>query len=342
MRGDVLDLLVSAGAAQRIDAYIAGVVPDASRTQVQRGIRQGAVTLNGQRVLRSSTRVQHGDRIVWIPSPPKPLAIVPEALPLDIQYEDDWMLVVNKAAGMSTHPGPGHSTGTLVHALLHHTGGKPITAGHRPQSEEVGLSSLYEGPHIRPGIVHRLDKDTSGLLLVAKDDVTHRKLAAQFAERTIIRTYYGIIWGVPDPSAGRIEASVGRNYRDRKKMTVVRAPHGKYAATRFRVIEPFAFSALAAFKLETGRTHQIRVHAQHMGHPILGDPAYGGRSIRCGPVTSRRKATYSRLFKQLARQALHAKDLSFVHPHSGEAVSVTAALPADMQAALDTLRRADS
>ncbi len=342
MSEEVIQLFVPDGKPQRIDVFMAGAVPGTSRARIQQSIKRGVVLLNGRLVPRPSVQVRQGDHIVWTLPKPQPIAVIPEDVPLDILYEDDYLLVVNKPAGMPTHPGPGHSTGTLVHALLYHTGGKAVTEADRLRDGEIGLSSLNEGPYIRPGIVHRLDKDTSGLLVVAKDDATHRGLAAQFEHRTIDRTYHGIVWGVPDPPEGRVESTIGRDPRHRKKMAVVAAARGKRAGTRFAVIQPLAFTALVAFSLETGRTHQIRVHAQHMGHAILGDPTYGGRTIRYGPVTSRRKATYSRLFAQLARQALHAKDLTFMHPRSGRTVSVTSELPLDMRVALDMLTRVES
>ncbi|MEX0748180.1 MAG: RluA family pseudouridine synthase, partial [Rhodothermales bacterium] len=191
---------------------------------------------------------------------------------------------------------------------------------------------------IRPGIVHRLDKDTSGLLVVAKDDVTHRGLAKQFIDRSIERRYIGILWGVPDPPQGRIEGDVGRDPRDRKRMTVVARGRGKHAVTHFEVLEPFLFTSVAAFRLETGRTHQIRVHAKQIRHPILGDATYGGDAIRYGPVTSKRKAFFANLFQRIPRQALHAETLGFVHPQSGEHIDFQVDPPEDMQYAIRRLR----
>ena len=341
MGSALVSLTVTGTCSQRIDVFMARTVPHASRAHVQEQIRRGAVLLNGRIVLRPAAQVRAGDRIDWTVPEPQPMAVMPEPVSLDIPYEDAHLLVVDKPAGMPTHPGPGHSTGTLVHALLHHTGGKTVTTGDRPGDTIIGLSSLYEGPFVRPGIVHRLDKDTSGLLVVAKNDRVHRGLAAQFEQRTIGRMYHGIVLGVPSPVEGRIESAIGRSIRNRQKMAVVASGRGKRAITKYKVVKSFAFAALVAFSLETGRTHQIRVHAQHMGHPILGDPVYGGRTLRFGPVTSRRKATYSRLFAQLTRQALHARSLRFRHPCSGEIVSVTSVLPEDMQAALDILSRVE-
>ena len=334
-----VDLKVSEDISQRIDIYLSRALEKASRTKVQRSISEGHVTLNNRPVRRSSMKVKQGDRIIWHIPAPEPLSAVPEKIALRIIFEDEHLLVVNKEAGMPTHPGPGHPTGTLVNALLNHTGGRAIASDERPQSRDIGLSSLYTGPYVRPGIVHRLDKDTSGLLVVAKNDETHLHLAAQFEQRTIQREYHGIVWGVPDPAVQRIETSIGRDPRNRKKMAV--AP-GKHAITHMEVVEPFSTTALVAFRLETGRTHQIRVHAQYAGHPILGDPTYGGRTIRYGQKTGRRKATFNRIFSILKRQALHARTLTFVHPHTKKIRMFSSTLPEDMQLTLDLLCRADT
>ncbi len=338
MSADAIVLNVPAGAPLRVDLFIAGTIPDTSRSQVQKGIKQGGVRINGQPIARPSTPVKAGDQVQWTALRPEPMLITPEAIPLDIRYEDESLLVVNKPPGMPTHPGPGHNTGTLVHALLHHVGGRAVAATDRPQDQALGLSTLYEGPCIRPGIVHRLDKDTSGLLVVAKDDVTHRRLAAQFETRTIVRTYHGIVWGTPQPPKGRIDASIGRDSKDRKKMAVVVPQSGKRAVTLYKIVEPLEWATLLAFRLETGRTHQIRVHAKHMGHPILGDATYGARTKRWASASSQRRASLKRLSGLLRRQALHAKDLKFVHPRTGETVALTTALPQDLQATLDVLR----
>ncbi len=337
----VIRLTVQDGPPQRIDVYIAAALPAASRTKVQESIRLGAVRVNDRQVRRPSVRITAGDRIAWTVPKPRLPEVEPEPIPLAIPYEDSRLLVVNKPAGMPVHPGTGHHSGTLVHALLHHTGSPSVAAHHRPKDQEIGLSSLYDHTCIRPGIVHRLDKDTTGLLVVAKDDVTHRALALQFAQRTARRTYNGIVWGVPNPPEGRLVTQIGRSPKDRRKMAVVPAPRGKRAATRYRVQRPLTHVALMAFSLETGRTHQIRVHAEHIGHPILGDPTYGGRAIRRGPTTSRRRATFRHVFSRLGRQALHAGSLGFEHPHSGQAIDVTCPLPDDMLAALQMLQRAD-
>ncbi len=330
----------------RLDVYITRFMQNASRTKVQRGIKEGRVTINDLVVKRPSHVVQPGDVIRCRVMRPPPLEVAPEAIPLTIVYEDDYLIIVDKAVGMVVHPAYGNRTGTLVNALLHHVGGGPLRLGQDDDTSDagVGLSTINAAPArpgdpaIRPGIVHRLDKDTSGLMVVAKDDVTHRALARQFEERTIERSYLGLVWGVPDPPEGLIDAAIGRDPRDRKKVAVVAPNRGKHAVTEYETAEAMAFTALLRFRLQTGRTHQIRVHARHLGHPILGDPTYDGRSIRYGPATARRRAFFNNLFKAMPRQGLHAQTLGFVHPPSGETVHFTSDLPADMQHVLDRLR----
>ena len=318
----------------RVDIFIATGVAGTSRTAVQRDIGAGCVLVNGTRVAKPSLLVQPGDVIHYYRRPKLPLNVIAEDLPLDIVYEDDWLLVVNKAVGMPVHPGAGNPTGTLVHALLHHVGCAAL-GSKGPQ--DVGLSTVYAhagAVTIRPGIVHRLDKDTSGLLVVAKDDDTHRELARQFERRTVRRSYTAIVWGAPDPASGTIDAPVGRDPRDRKKMTVVPEGRGKLAVTHYETIEELFFTARVRFRLETGRTHQIRVHALHMGRPVFGDPTYGGRTI----FATRRRKFFTNLLDKLPRQALHAGTLGFMHPRTGQQVSFRIDAPADIQEVLDKLR----
>ncbi|MDX1547836.1 MAG: RluA family pseudouridine synthase [Rhodothermales bacterium] len=331
----------------RLDVYLAREMPNASRAKVQRGIKDGRVSVGGAVVTKPSHPVQAGDRIACRILRPPPVEVRPEPIPLDVVYEDDHLLVVNKPAGMVVHPAYGNRTGTLVNALLHHVGGSALRVedeDEEPEDEDVGLSTVNAlpsraaDPSVRPGIVHRLDKDTSGLLVVAKDDVTHRGLARQFEERTIRRRYLALVWGVPQPPSGTVEAALGRDPRDRKKMAVVAAARGKHAVTHYETVEPMRHTALVRFRLETGRTHQIRVHAEHIGHPVLGDPTYGGRSLRRGPGTARRKAFFANLFEVLARQALHAHTLGFVHPRTGAALRFEAPMPEDMAHVLARLR----
>ena len=339
---------------ERLDVYLARVLPDASRAKVQRSIKEGHVRVDGAAQTKASHSVQAGETIACTLLRPPPMEAVPEPIPLDIAYEDDSLLVVNKAAGMVVHPAYGHTSGTLVNALLYHVGGAALRFDNGDEEDEdegedetdVRLSTVNArpasagDPSIRPGIVHRLDKDTSGLMVVAKDDVTHAHVARQFFERTIDRRYLALVWGVPEPPVGRIEGALGRDPRDRKRMAVVPPERGKHAVTHYETAEPLAHAALLRFRLETGRTHQIRVHAQHIGHPVLGDPTYGGQTVRYGPTTGKRRAFFHNLFAVMPRQALHAYTLGFTHPRTGAVLHFTATLPDDMQHVLEQLRKA--
>ena len=333
---------------ERLDRYITGFMANATRAKVQKGIKEGRVSVNGAVELKASYRVQAGDRIECIVNRPPPMEAAPENIPVDIVFEDEYLLVVNKPAGMVVHPAYGHRTGTLVNALLYHLGGPAIQIDEEepPDDETVGLSMINasarsaEGIDVRPGIVHRIDKDTSGLLVVAKDDVTHAHLARQFFHRTTRRTYEALVWGYPDPPAGRIENYLGRDPRDRKKMAVVPAEKGKNAITNFETIEAYNGIARLEFRLETGRTHQIRIHAAHLRHPILGDTTYGGDRIHYGIQTARRKTFFANIFKILPRQALHARTLGFQHPHTGEEAFFESELPGDMNEVIEKLRKA--
>jgi 23S rRNA pseudouridine1911/1915/1917 synthase len=340
----------------RLDIYLTGFIANATRSKVQRGIKASRVEVNGKPIKRPSYIVKPGDLIRCRINRPPPMELLPEPIPLDIVFEDHHVIVLNKPAGMVVHPGHGHRSGTLVHGLLYHVGGGAGAYEYDGDTseeddddgdneEDIGLSTVqagprYEGdPAIRPGIVHRLDKDTSGLMIVAKTDVAHVHLARQFAFRTIQRRYRALVWGRPDPAEGRVEATLGRDPRDRKRMAVVAPNKGKHAVTHYRVLEEVPYVSLLEFKLETGRTHQIRVHAQHIGHPVLGDPTYGGQTIRYGPITGHRKTLFAGIFAVLPRQALHAYTLGFKHPDSGEDMHFTSPLPQDMQVVLDQLRK---
>lgn len=340
---------------ERLDVYLTRFLHNATRNKVQQGIRDGRVDVNGETVRRSSHAVQAGDRIVCRILRPPPMEILPEAIPLRIVFEDEHLIVLDKAAGMVVHPAYGNRTGTMVHALLHHVGTGPISLDHDEEETQeddgddsaTGLSTINAAPRfdgdiaIRPGIVHRLDKDTSGLIVVAKNDVAHQKLAKQFADRTIRRRYEALVWGHPEPPQGRIEATLGRDSRDRRKVAVVPDGRGKHAVTHYDTIERFAFTSHVAFRLETGRTHQIRVHARHIGNPVLGDETYGGTRIGSGPDIARRRAFFRNLFDVLPRQALHARTLGFVHPATGEPMDFDSPLPEDIAYALSRLRDGD-
>lgn len=330
----------------RIDKYLTRFYPEASRTKIQRSIKKGHVKVNGADV-KKSYPVEPGDRIVFRLIRKPPMQAEPEEIPLDIVYEDEDLLVVNKPAGMVVHPAPGHRSGTLVHALLHHVDGATVAADDESaagRDEEVGLSMVNALPDapghpiVRPGIVHRLDKGTSGLLVVAKRDRVHGPLAEQFKEHSVDRRYRAIVWGHLDPASGTIEGAIGRDPHRRQRMAVVAEGDGKWAVTHYETIEHLAHTSVVAFRLETGRTHQIRVHTSHRDHPIVGDPKYGGQAVRYGPHTNARKSMFDRLFEELKHPALHAYRLGFIHPTTGETLQFEAKPPGEWQYVLERLR----
>jgi 23S rRNA pseudouridine1911/1915/1917 synthase len=312
------DIVVPPGKKkERLDVFLTNHVQNATRTKVQRAIEGGSVLVNGNTV-RSSHPVAPGEVIHVTLAKSPPQEALPENIPLDIVYEDAALLVVNKPAGMVTHPAYSNYSGTLVNALLYH----------------CNTLSTVNDP-TRPGIVHRLDKDTSGLMVVAKTDYAHAKLAQQFAKRTISRQYQAIVWGVFDEKKGIIETYLGRSKSDRKKMAVVK--EGKNAITEYVVLKQFPYCSLVRLKLQTGRTHQIRVHLAHVNHPVFGDPTYNGRHIVWGPGTAAQKGDVQRMLKILPRQALHAKTIGFVHPDSREKMEFDSKLPDDMAQVLAIL-----
>lgn len=304
----------------RLDRYLTDAVQNASRNKVQKAIKDKLVLVNGKPV-KASYLVQPGDEIHAEMMKPKIPDLAPEPLDLDIVHEDDALLLVNKPAGMVVHPAFGNWTGTLVNGLLHHV--KMLSAA---------------GDSERPGIVHRIDKGTSGLLVVAKTDRAHRHLAAQFYDHSITRSYWAVVWGKP-PESGFFDGNIGRSPRDRKVMTVLEPDKGKAAITHYRVLEYFDYLSLVEVKLETGRTHQIRVHFSQAGYPVFGDETYGGTSVRYGDNTGFRKQLFAKMMKQLGRQCLHAKTLGFVHPSNGEEVSFDSPLPEDFEYVLEQLRK---
>jgi len=328
----------------RLDKYLTQFYPESSRTKVQRSIKKGHVKVNG-RDASKSYRVEAGDVIVFRLIRKPPMKATPEDIPLDVVYEDDDLLVVNKPAGMVVHPAPGHRSGTLVNALLHHVGGDSVAADDEDAEEaEIGLSMINalperpDHPVVRPGIVHRLDKGTSGLLVVAKHDRAHRALAAQFKEHSTERRYRAIVWGQFDPREGTITGPIGRDPHHRQRMAVVDADRGKQATTHYRTIEEHAYTSVVEFELETGRTHQIRVHAAEENHPVLGDPKYGGQAVRYGTQGGKRRTFYERLFERMPSPALHAYRLGFEHPASGEHMTFEVDVPEDMQFVLERIR----
>ncbi len=306
---------------ERLDKFLANQIENTSRSKIEKLIESGLVLVNGQTV-KPSHKISPGEKIiVKIPKEPRP-ELEPEPISLDIVYEDDYLLVINKPAGMVTHPGHGNYTGTLVNALLYHCS----------KLSNVNVS----GGEVRPGIVHRLDKDTSGLLVVAKDDETHRHLARQFFHKTVEREYWAVVWGHFNSNRGVIEAELGRSKSDRKKFAVVEG--GKLAVTEYEVLEKFKFLSLLRLRLKTGRTHQIRVHLAYVGRPVFGDPVYGGRRIAWGGADRKKKLFVDELLKIMPRQALHEKTLGFIHPWRNEFMRFDSELPEDIAKLLDVLR----
>ena len=306
-------------AGMRLDRLLAAALPDLSRARVQALIKAGLVTRGQQTIAAPSYRVKPGQRFaLCIPSPAE---AVPEAqpIPLDIVYEDAHLIVIDKPAGLVVHPAAGHPDRTLVNALLAHCGDS--------------LSGI--GGVRRPGIVHRLDKDTSGLLVAAKSDAAHRGLARQFADHSLERAYSAVVWGVPSPTRGEIAAPIGRHPVQRKKNAVV-AEGGKPARTRYRVTKAFGgIAALVTCRLETGRTHQIRVHMSYLGHAVMGDPLYGASRRRRAPLPVDARATLS----TLGRQALHADVIGFRHPVTNAPLHFESDVPSDLGALIRCLEK---
>ena len=311
--------VAEAQAGQRLDRVLAEYLPEISRSRLKALILAGAVTSQGAALKQPAAKVTAGQRLTLLIPPAEAAEPQAEAIPLDILYEDTALLVLNKPAGLVVHPAAGNETGTLVNALLAHCG-----------DSLTGIGGVK-----RPGIVHRLDKDTSGVMVVAKTESVHAALSAAFAARDIERLYKAVVWGLPSPSSGEIEGNIGRSPRNRKKMAVL-ASGGKPSLTRYRVTRSLSggAAALVECRLATGRTHQIRVHMTEIGHPLIGDPLYGGatkaRLARLDPAA----AEAARAFP---RQALHAATLGFTHPESGERLRFVTNLPHDIEQLIHSL-----
>ena len=308
----------------RIDKYITQFIENASRTKVQKSINLGNVTVNGN-FIKSNYIVKPFDEIeIELPVPEKQ-DILPENIPLEIVFEDDYLMIVNKPAGMVTHPAYKNYTGTLVNAIMYYS-----------ETKKDRLSNLngFE----RAGIVHRLDKDTSGLIVIAKDEVTHRKLSDQFFKHTIEREYNALIWGRLHDKSGVIEKKLGRDKKDRKKVAVVSDEDvGKTAITTYEVLTEYDILSLVKLVLKTGRTHQIRVHLSSAGHPVFGDVTYGGREPHSINLTAKIKLQIKNLLEMMPRQALHAKVLGFIHPITKEKLRFESDLPADIKSVIEKL-----
>ncbi len=302
--------------SMRIDKYLFNRLEDISRNKIQNAAKAGNILVNKKQV-KPSYNIKPEDVIsIVLPHPPHEFEIIPEDIPVDIIYEDNSILVVNKAPGMVVHPGHGNYTGTLVNALTYHLKDLPS----------------YESGEIRPGLVHRIDKDTSGILVIAKTEIALNKLAKQFFNHSVDRTYHALVWGNLDKDEDEITGNIGRSRNDRMKMKVYPdGDYGKHAVTRYKVLERFDYVNLIECKLETGRTHQIRVHMEYIKHPLFNDERYGGDRILKGTTFTKYKQFVKNCFKMLPRHALHAKSLGFNHPETGKHIFFDSTLPDDMQ-----------
>jgi len=303
----------------RLDKFLTDRLPHVTRTKIQDAVAAEFIKVNGK-VVRSNYRVHPKDVVtVALPEPPRDTEVYPENIPLNIVFEDEHLLVVNKPAGMVVHPAHENWSGTLVNALVYHFSQLPEMMGN-------------EG---RPGLVHRIDKDTSGLLVIAKTESAMTALAAQFYHHTIGRTYQAIVWGEPDPNEGTINVNLGRSPKDRRiTVAIPDGSSGRHAITHYRTLKPLRYVSLIECRLETGRTHQIRAHMKYLGHPIFSDATYGGDQILKGTVFAKYRQFVENCFKLIPRQALHAKTLEFIHPATGALMRFDSELPEDFTKAL--------
>lgn len=307
-------------AMMRIDKYLTVRMEHCSRNRLQTAADNGNILVNG-RPVKSNYRVKPLDRIsIVMPYPKREVEIIPENIPLDIVYEDNDIIIVNKPAGMVVHPGHGNYSGTLVNALTYYLQNTP----------------LFQQGDMRAGLIHRIDKNTSGLLVVAKNELAHARLAKQFFDHTIIRQYTALVWGNFDQDQGTIVGNIGRSRSDRLKMAVYPdGSEGKHAVTHWRVLKRFGYVTLIECQLETGRTHQIRVHMEHIGHPLFNDERYGGDRILKGTTFSKYRQFIENCFAIMPRHALHARTLGFIHPSTGKQICFNSELPDDFKTVIE-------
>jgi len=308
----------------RIDKYLSDRLEKTSRTRIQNAANAGNILVNNFPV-KPNYKVKPGDIVqIVLPNPPREIELIPENIPINIVYEDDDVLVVNKEPGMVVHPAYGNYTGTLVNALMYHFRDLP----------------LFNTGEARPGLVHRIDKNTSGILVIAKNELALNRLSRQFFDRTTDRRYQALVWGTPDPPEGTITGNVGRNLRDRKIMQVFQdGSEGKPAITHYKILENLGYISLVECKLETGRTHQIRVHFSHIKHPLFNDEEYGGNQILKGTTFTKYQQFIKNCFRILPRQALHAKSLAFDHPVTKKRLYFDSELPDDMVQVIEKWRK---
>lgn len=307
----------------RIDKFLAARIENSSRTKIQNASEAGNILVNDKAV-KANYKVKPGDVVtVVLPHPPRDIELIPQDIAINIAYEDDDLIIVNKDPNMVVHPGYGNYSGTLVNALAFHLKDNP----------------MFASGELRPGLVHRIDKDTSGILVIAKNDLAMNKLAKQFFNRTTERRYIALVWGDMKADEGTITGNIGRNPKNRKQMFVFEdGSDGKHAITHYKVIERLGYVNLIECKLETGRTHQIRAHLKYIGHPLFNDELYGGNEILKGTTFTKYKQFVQNCFKILPRQALHAKSLAFTHPATGEWIAFDSVIPDDMQQVIDKWR----
>ena len=304
----------------RIDKYLQNKIENASRSKIQAAADNGSILANDRKV-KSNYKVKAGDIItVVLEYPPREIEIIPEDIPLNVEYEDDSFVIVNKPPGLVVHPSYGHYSGTLINALAFRYKDLPI----------------FNGNDARPGLVHRIDKNTSGLLVIAKNEEAKSKIALQFFEHTTHRRYVALVWGNFNEDEGTVTGNVGRSLKNRKVMTVFPdGEFGKHAITHYKVLQRFGYVTLVECRLETGRTHQIRVHMKHIGHPLFNDAEYGGDVILKGTTFTKYKQFIQNCFGLLPRQALHAKELGFNHPATGEFVKFVSKIPDDFKSVIE-------
>lgn len=323
---------------QRIDVFLTNRIENATRSKVQQAAENQNILVN-EKPVKSNYKVKPGDIITIVfAHPPREIELIPQNIPLDIVYEDDDLIIVNKQAGLVVHPGYGNYSGTLVNALVYHFQNLPVSKTiNIPESTEYGKQQAA----LRPGLIHRLDKDTSGIMVVAKSELAMTRLAQLFFERDIDRKYVALVWGDFKEDTGTVTGNIDRHLKDRKKMAVypLDGDIGKHAVTHYKVLERFGYVTLIECKLETGRTHQIRVHMQYIGHSLFNDALYGGDRILKGTTFSKYKQFVENCFTLLPRHALHAKSLGFVHPITGEKLFFDSDLPNDMKAVIEKWRK---
>ncbi len=304
----------------RIDKFLMNRIENATRTKIQHAAEAGNIWVNNKPV-KSNYKVKGNDVIsILLPHPPRDKELIPQDIPINIVYEDEDLVIVNKEAGLVVHPGYGNYSGTLVNALMFKFKDLP----------------LFKSGQMRPGLVHRIDKNTSGIIVLAKNEIALAKLAKQFFDRTTKRTYHALVWGDIKEETGTITGNIDRNIKDRKKMDVFPdGSQGKHAVTHYKVLERFGYVTLVECKLETGRTHQIRVHFEHIGHPLFNDEVYGGDKILKGTTFAKYKQFIQNCFEIMPRHGLHAKSLGFIHPSTGKEMFFDSEIAPDMQALIE-------